>query len=1047
MSERLSGTVTFLFTDIEGSTNLLKALGRERYGQVLADQQHLLRESFAAHNGEEVDTQGDSFFVAFRGAGDALRAAVAIELALADHTWPEGARVRVRIGIHSGEAAGAAGRYVGISVHRAARVGAVAHGGQVLVSESTRALVEDDLPADTFLRDLGRYRLKDIERPERISQVEAEGLQAEFPPLRGAERVKGPLFRHRSMLAAAVVGVLAAAVAIPVFALSSGGTGGSPKSASPGASAVSSVDPSSGKPTGSVALEASPKAIAFGQRSVWATIPDQDSVSRIDPATSTVQQTIAVGNDPEGIAVGHGFVWVTNASAGTVSRIDPQKNGGQVVDTIPVGNGPRGIAYGLGGVWVANAVDRTVVRIDPLSGAKGRPIPVQSGADAIAAGDGAVWVSSESAGVVSRIDPRSRSVTPINVGNAPSAVAAGPGAVWVTNGADATVSRIDPATNKVNDAIPVDEGPSGVAVAPGGSVWVSSSLAGTLSKIDPSAGRVVTRVGVGNQPQGVAASGDATYVAVQGSGAAHRGGTLTLLVPNQSGSYDTGLPNSLDPASGYAAWELLTATNDGLVGYGRSGGAESFRVVPDLATALPTVSDGGKTYTFQLRPGIHYSTGATVRPADVRRGIERTLASSSTSPKAPSPGLYLSGIVGASGCVARPKSCNLSQGIATDPSSNSVTFHLDAPDPDFLYKLALPIADAVPAQTPLKTHLPLPATGPYEIKEIDAKRSVVRLVRNTRFHVWSAARPDGFPDQIVERWGSNGASAVRAVERGVANITSTGFDDTWPPAVLSSLQKRYSSRLYVAPGLATLGLWMNTGLSPFDDVRVRQAVNYAVDRNRLVEIWGGPDNAQVSCQMLPPNSDGYRPFCPYTLTPNGAGTYNGPDLARARRLVAASGTRGQPITVWFYDIPIGHRLGGYIVSVLRSIGYNAHLRLIPHTGTTWRRNRQAGVEGLGLDYPSANDVLSNFTCNPQFCDRRIDATIARARRLQINDPAAASQLWTKIDRDITDRAPWVVLNVSRNPEFVSRKTGNYTYCFLTAGSGSSSACLERLWVR
>jgi peptide/nickel transport system substrate-binding protein len=648
-------------------------------------------------------------------------------------------------------------------------------------------------------------------------------------------------------------------------------------------------------------------------------------------------------------------------------------------------------------------------------------------------------------------------VVPINVGNGPSSVAAGPRAVWVANSGDATVSRIDPATNAVKETIPVDEGPSGVAVAPGGSVWVSSALAGTLSKIDPSAGRVVKKVGVGDQPQGVTASADETYVAIQGSGAAHRGGTLTLVVPNQSGFYDTGLPKSLDPASGYAAWELLTLTNDGLVGYGRSGGAESYRVVPDLAAALPTVSDGGRTYTFRLRPGIRYSTGVVVQPADFRRGIERALAYSGKS----TPSSYLIGIVGADGCVARPKSCNLSKGIVADPSSNTVTFHLTAPDPDFLYKLALPIADAVPTNTPLKAHLPLPATGPYKLAEIDAKRSVARLVRNPHFHVWSAAaRPDGFPDQIVERWGSTGTSAVRAVERGTADVTSTGFDRTWPPAVMSSLQKRLSSRLYATPGLGALGLWMNTRLAPFDDVRVRQAVNYAVDRNRLVEI-NGPGNVQVSCQVLSPNSDGYRPYCPYTLHPNAAGTYAGPDLATARRLVVASGTKGQPITVWFYDIPIGHRNGAYIVSVLRSIGYKARLSLIPHTGGTWRPNRQAGVSGWGADYPSANAVLTTyFTCRSYapvppnanfnvaaFCDRGIDAMIARARRLQVSDPASASQLWAKVDREITDRAPWVTMETGANPDFVSRRSGNYTYCFLSGATGSSSACLDRLWVR
>ena len=187
MPERLSGTVTFLFTDIEGSTALLKRLGRARYGDLLARQQVLLREAFAARSGEEIDTQGDSFFVAFRSASDAVAAAVAIQRSLGDHEWPDGVEVRVRIGIHSGEASAAGEGYVGFSVHRAARIGAAAHGGQVLISDSTRTLVEDDLAPGVFLRDLGVFRLKDVDRPERISQVAAEGLRVQFPPLRGAD--------------------------------------------------------------------------------------------------------------------------------------------------------------------------------------------------------------------------------------------------------------------------------------------------------------------------------------------------------------------------------------------------------------------------------------------------------------------------------------------------------------------------------------------------------------------------------------------------------------------------------------------------------------------------------------------------------------------------------------------------------------------------------------------------------------------------------------------------------------------------------------------
>ena len=368
-------------------------------------------------------------------------------------------------------------------------------------------------------------------------------------------------------------------------------------------------------------------------------------------------------------------------------------------------------------------------------------------------------------------------------------------------------------------------------------------------------------------------------------------------------------------------------TNDGLRTYSRAGGAESYKVVPDLATGLPTVSDGGLTYTFQLRKGIRYSTGGVVQPADIRRGIERALLESAGQ----TPGSYLAAIRGAGGCLTG-KHCDLTRGITTSPGSSTVTFHLSKPDPDFLFKLALPDYDAVPASTPLHTRLPLPATGPYEISGYQ-KKGVVVLVRNPRFHVWSTvAQPEGYPDKIVERYRYTGAQAIHAVERGRADVTTDGLDQTWPPALAAALQTRYSSQLYPAPTLYHLGLWLNTRLAPFDDVRVRQAFNLAVDRDRLAQINGG----DVACQYLPPNVNGYSLYCPY----------NGPDLAQARRLVAESGTKGQPVTIWLPDIPAGHRNAAYLVSVLQSIGYKARVEFFPHDGrTSWRPDRQAGVGG------------------------------------------------------------------------------------------------------
>src|SRR5919202_1714109 len=186
MPELPSGTVTLLYTDIAGSTQLLRRLG-DAYAGVLAAHQRLLRAAFAAHGGREVDTQGDAFFVAFPRAVDAVRAAVEAQRALAAYPWPDGTTVRVRMGLHTGEPASTGERYVGLAVHRAARVGSAAHGGQVLLSEATQVVLRDQLPSGLALRDLGAHRLKDFERPERLFQVVADGLPGDFPPPKVAD--------------------------------------------------------------------------------------------------------------------------------------------------------------------------------------------------------------------------------------------------------------------------------------------------------------------------------------------------------------------------------------------------------------------------------------------------------------------------------------------------------------------------------------------------------------------------------------------------------------------------------------------------------------------------------------------------------------------------------------------------------------------------------------------------------------------------------------------------------------------------------------------
>ena len=407
--------------------------------------------------------------------------------------------------------------------------------------------------------------------------------------------------------------MIAAAVAIPIFALGGGSGGGGLDDAT--GNAIGSIGARTGDVEGGVPLPGTPSAVAAGLGGVWAASADSNKLYAIDPDTDTVRDTIDVGNAPAGVAVGGEYVWVANSLASTVSQISPQ---GQVLGEIPVGNGPTGIAFGGGYVWVANTLDHTISKIRVRDG-KVWNFSAPSDPGAVAYGEGGVWVTSKSSGTVVKLSPRDgqRLLKPISVGQEPAAVAVGLGSVWVANSVDGTVSRIKPTSGSVVELIKVDAGPSGLAIV-GGEVWTANELAGTVSRIDPATDRA-TPVSLGSPPTAVADGDDTVYVALRPTGKAHRGGTLRVVV-----SADIPLP-TLDPAVGSFSplLEFVRLTNDGLLAYRQVGGQAGIELVPDLALSMPDLSPDGKTYTFQLRPNIRYSNGRLLRARDVRYTLER----------------------------------------------------------------------------------------------------------------------------------------------------------------------------------------------------------------------------------------------------------------------------------------------------------------------------------------------------------------------------------------------------------------------------------------
>jgi YVTN family beta-propeller protein len=779
-------------------------------------------------------------------------------------------------------------------------------------------------------------------------------------------------------------------------------------------------------------LDSAPVAAVTGGRSIWLTEPDAGDVVQVDISSGN-HQRIAVGGQPAAVAVGGGSVWV--ADGGSVKRIDPKLD--KVTQTLGLGGtSAAALAFGQGRLWVADTNDESLLVFDPLSGRLDRTIQLSLHPTALAFGAGALWVADYGANLVAEIDPHSPFDPPlaaIPVGSGPTALAvdATERAVWVANFLDSTVSRIDPARARVVATIPVGSGPTAIAIG-GDAVWVANEYSQTISRIDRQLDTVARPLRVGGAPTALAESGR-LFVATRPLGQ-HRGGSVVLLHTN---------PITIDPALQVDVRSPASdgLTRDDLVTTSHAGGMEGQHLVPDLALSVPTAGDGGHTYTFRLRPGIRYSNGRLVRASDFRRELERVFRLHS-----PAAG-YFADIVGAAACTRLR--CNLARGIVTNDTARTITFRLKEPEGDFLSNLTIGgLASPVPPGTPFQDdgYRPIPSTGPYKVAA--ASKREIRYVRNPYFHEWShAAQPAGNPDEIIMRFGLTEAQEVRAVEQGRADYT----DDGVPISLLPQVEARFAEQLYRPPSTDTETLQLNTALPPFNDLRVRQALNLAVDRSALVRLYGGPKAATPTCQVLPPGITGYVRYCPWTRDPRPDGRWLGPDLARARALVSAAGARGKAVTVWGpSDVPIGPGVVSYVVRLLRRLGFRARAHLIPQdrfgsfSQRFFERRIQITPPGWGDSTPYGF-FGTWFLCSAAFnhhwfCNPQLDRAITSAETLEATNPAAASRAWTRIDHEVTDQAAWVPLVNSTVFDLVSRRVRNYE-------STPAGPLVDQFWVR
>jgi peptide/nickel transport system substrate-binding protein len=471
--------------------------------------------------------------------------------------------------------------------------------------------------------------------------------------------------------------------------------------------------------------------------------------------------------------------------------------------------------------------------------------------------------------------------------------------------------------------------------------------------------------------------------------------------PNFRIAYDTGI-DYLDPGLSYTVegWQIMWNVYLPLLGYKHVNGPDGATIVPYLAQDLPKVSSDGKTYTLTLRKGLKYSNGTPVKASDFKATIERDY-------QVDSPGVgFFGGIVGANQ-YAKTKKGSIG-GIVTDDATGQITIHLTAPQGDFQNILATTFAAPVPASTPAKdqsTH-PAPSTGPYMIQSYKPNKQAI-VVRNPNFDasMFGGNVPAGNPDKMtVDVVGDDSV----ALQRVIAGQDDYDFHQI-PPDRLASTQSKYGSQIKVYTPANTYYFFMNLREKPFDNPKVRQAVEYAVNRQALVRIYGGL--AQPTENVLPPTYPSYKK---HNLYP-----YN---LAKAKALVAASGDKGMAVTVWNHARGLDPKAGDYLTSVINQIGLKAKEKII-NAAVYWTTignqatHAQIGFADWFQDYPHPLDwfdVLLNGeritqTHNNNYSDYDNKAVNAKIDALK-KQPTLTSSVnaqWAALDNQIMKDAPWV----------------------------------------
>ena len=465
-------------------------------------------------------------------------------------------------------------------------------------------------------------------------------------------------------------------------------------------------------------------------------------------------------------------------------------------------------------------------------------------------------------------------------------------------------------------------------------------------------------------------------------------------------AFDTGI-DYLDPSLSYTVegWGIMWNVYLPLLGYKHVNGPDGATIVPYLAQDLPKVSSDGMTYELTLRKGLKYSDGTPVKASDFAASIERDF-------KVDSPGVGFFGNIAGADTYGKTKTGHIS-GITTDDATGAITIKLNSPQGDFENILATEFAALLPASAPAKDQstTPLPSTGPYMIKSYAPNKQAI-LVRNPNFDAsaFGGNVPVGNPDKMtIDIIGDD----TVALQRVISGQDDYDFHQI-PPDRLASTQQKYADQIKVYTPANTYYFFMNTKVAPFDNLKVRQAVEFAINREALVRIYGGL--AQPTENVLPPTYPQYQKLNLYP--------YN---LAKAKSLIAASGQKGASVTVWNHDRGTDPKATAYLTDVLNSIGLKATDKVI-NSAVYWTTvGNQATKAQIGFadwfqDYPHPLDwfdVLLNgqritATHNnnyANFNDAAVNAKIDALKK-EPSLTASVNSQWAQVDKMTMEQAPW-----------------------------------------